>query len=123
MSRFAEMLPSQGTIGQLRSTIIGGNPVTQWVTLYECKADVQTLRGIERFEADAVKTVATHRIFLPTHDMNGDPMDLKESYEFVEVVPFDYDTQKDLTRYRFKLVDPVGGHHFEVEAERVSPSG
>lgn len=123
MPRFADRLPSQGTIGYLRSTIIGGNPVMEWVTLYECKADVQTLRGMERFEADAVKSVATHRIFLPPHDLNGEPMELNETYEFVEAVPFDYETQKHLTRYRFKLVDPVGGHHFEIEAERVSPGG
>lgn len=123
MPRFADRLPSQGTIGKVETKSVGGFPQIEWVTAYETKADVQTLRGFERFEADAVKTMATHRIFLPLYDLEGNPMELNETYEFVEAVPFDYETQKNLTRYRFKLVDRVGNHHYEVEAERVSASG
>lgn len=123
MSAFARRLPSKGTIGKLTSTIVGGDPVTAWVTKHECKADVQTLRGFERFEADASKVVATHMIFVPTYDLAGSPMEFDETYEFVEAVPFDYNTQKGLTRYRFKLVDKLGGHHIEIHAERVGASG
>lgn len=121
--RFANLLRSVGTIGKLTIKSSGPDPEITWETLYECKAEVQVLRGSERFEADAARAVATHRIFFPPHDLQGRPMTLDETMEFVEAVPFDYKTQKNLPRYRFKLVDPLGGHHFEVEAERVSPGG
>lgn len=124
MSAFTRNLPTQGTIGKLETTIVGGDPVTQWVTYYECQADIQTLRASEQFHGDAPRVEATHRIFTPPHDLNQNPMVLDETMEFVETIPFDYETQKHLTRYRFVLVDDqLGGHHIEILAKRVAPGG
>lgn len=94
-----------------------------WQTQHESKAYIQTLRASERSLADNNQVIVTHRIFLPLKDFSGAPMDLDESLEAVQAVPFDYDTQQDLPRYRFKVVNNPYGHHYEIDAVRIEPGG
>lgn len=118
-----DMMTTKGTIGKLKTTLEDGFPKTEWETYCQTEADIQTLRGYERFEADAAKVIATHRIFMPLEDMNGQKMTLNETMVLYEAAPFDYETQKHLPCYEFTLVDLVRKHHFEVLAKRVLPNG
>lgn len=96
---------------------------TTWVTLYEARAYRRTLRGLQRMTADTSQVFATDRFYMPLVDLKGTPMVLDETMEAVEAVPFDYATQKNLPRYRFKLVSKPHDHHFEVDTVRIGPGG
>jgi len=122
---FEDALIHQVTIGKLGESQdpTTGDLITTWQTLYEADAYIETLRGQERFLADAAQVFATHRIHMPLTDTSGVLMDLDETLEAAEAVPFDYATQSNLPRYRFKLVNKPHGHHYEVDAERIEPGG
>src|SRR5690606_35671741 len=96
---------------------------TVWVTRYEAKARRRTLRGLQRFTADTSQVFATDRFYMPTHDLNGNEMEIDETLEIVEAVPFDYESQKNLPRYRIRLVSKPANHHYEVDALRIGPGG
>lgn len=122
---FECLMDTQVSIGKLQQ---GQNPVTGdietvWVTRYEAKARRRTLRGLQRFTADTSQVFATDRFYMPTHDLNGNEMELDETLEIVEAVPFDYGSQKDLPRYRIRLVSKPANHHYEVDALRIGPGG
>lgn len=122
---FEDALNTEVSIGKLTETQDQqtGFLVRKWVTHYEAKAKIRTLRGLQRMSADTTQVFATHRIYMLLVDMEGNPMELDETMEAVEAVPFDYETQKGLPRYRFRLVDKPHNHHYEVDAMRVAPGG
>jgi len=122
---FEDALNTQVSIGKLVETQDPntGDLTTAWVTSYTAKAYRRTLRGLQRMSADTSQVFATDRLYMPLVDLAGNPMALDETMEAVEAVPFDYDSQKHLPRYRFKLVNKPHGHHFEVDTERIGPGG
>lgn len=122
---FEDALNTMVSIGRLteKQDENTGYLVTIWETIGEAKAYVRTLRGLERAGADTNQVFATHRIYMPLVDLEGKPMELDETMEAVEAVPFDYEEQKDLPRYKFKIVNKPHGHHYEVDALRIGPGG
>lgn len=122
---FEDTLNTQVSIGKLMETEdpMTGDLRTTWVTLHQAKAKIRTLRGLQRMSADTTQVFATHRIYMPLKDLQGNEMALDETLEAIEAVPFDYETQKNLPRYRFQLVAKPHNHHFEVDALRIGPGG
>ena len=122
---FEDALNTLVSIGKLTETQdpSTGDLVTAWTTSYEARAYRRTLRGLQRMSADTSQVFATDRLYMPLVDLAGNPMALDETMEAVEAVPFDYSTQKDLPRYRFKLVSKPHNHHYEVDALRIGPGG
>lgn len=122
---FEDALNTFVSIGKLTETKdpTTGYLVTGWATLYEAKAKIRTLRGLQRMSADTTQVFATHRIYMLLKDLQGNEMVLDETLEAVEAIPFDYETQKNLPRYRFQLVGKPHNHHYEVDALRVGPGG
>lgn len=122
---FEDALNTSVSIGKLveKQNEQTGDLETTWVTFYKARAKIRTLRGIQRMGADTTQVFATHRIYMMVHDVSGRAMELDETMEAVESVPFNYEKQKDLPRYRFKLVSKPHNHHFEVDALRIGPGG
>jgi len=122
---FEDVLNTEVSIGKLvqKKNSQTGYVETTWETKHEAKARIRTLRGLQRISGDVNKVFATHRIYMGLEDLEQTLMHLDETLEAVEAVPFDYETQKHLPRYKFKLVDKPNNHHFEIDCERIVPGG
>ncbi len=121
---FSDGLERMYSIGKFVTTLnTARQPVVSWQVLYEVQGSHRSLKPNEVIIADATQVKVTHKMYFMLEDINNVTLSLESGMLIYPVVPFDYNTQKNLPRYEIVFSEARRGIFYYVESKEVNHAG